>query len=88
MPPACFKRLFQVVQRVIQVLLFDMGFYGDVGVSSFCTKLFDDAQNYCKVHAMNLHMCKITKTLLGIKTSAEYPAGTLGFHSHLFVPCP
>ena len=48
------------------------------GMQAQCDFIYDDASTYCQQNGLNLHMSRLTKTLLGCSTSAEFPVASLG----------
>ena len=63
--------------RPCEVVLKDLGHYGEVGFEKFCNTFYDELQVFSEEHKLNLHMIHMNKKLLGVTTTADYPAGTL-----------
>ena len=63
----------------LQVTLIDLEVYGaDGSYQDQLDRVYDDLQQFCRTNKLNLHMIRLTRTLIGYTSSAAYPTGHLG----------
>ena len=53
------------------------------GVDPSLAFLYDELKDFAAQNRLYLHMTGLTKKIVGMSTSAEYPAGILAFQSNL-----
>ena len=77
--PTCF--IFHdlyVLPASLQVALLDNDCAGEGDVPTCLDRLYEDLATYCRHQKINLHMCRLTRHLLGFSKDSDFPCGMLG----------
>ena len=57
--------------RHSEVVLRDLGFYGNIGMDKFCDALYGELRDFAQQRGLGLHMVHLNKRLLVAERSAD-----------------